>query len=115
MFLLRIFVNKQIYDMKNRNTILKIKVLGKLLDDTIFTRNYEDFFKHVSNIMTYDDLVGVLGEKVVTREEFKFLNYRKIGDYYVNTHYSTGTKINVIKRVCDHLGAKIEVIEHDYA
>ena len=110
------FVNQKLTQKPTKapKTICHFQALGKTYDDNIFSKNYEQFLRDVSKILTYNDLkihmnrfVG-LNEKDFTKSTLGNSKLLKLPNgILVSTHSTTEKKLVHIHRLCSHMGINL--------
>ena len=105
----------RIYDekfpKKNKKTIFKFKTLGKNYSDEVFTKNYVNFIKDISQIHPYEMFENTLIKSYISRSSDGMEQVHKIKEgFYITSYSSTKLKINHINDICDLLEIKISEI-----
>ena len=113
------FVNKKegIQKKKAPKTICHFTALGKKYNSNIFSNNYSQFLKHISNIHGYDVFKKVLKsfvEKDINdfspskrdKPQFIYLDNGAI----VSSYSSTDKKKSHIQGICNYLNIPVEFI-----
>lgn len=96
---------------KNKKTIFKFKVLGKVYDNDVFTKNYIEFLIDISKIHPYEMFQHTSLKCYIAQTEENMKQSHKItNDFYVTSYSSTHVKINHIKNLCEHLGVRLDEI-----
>ena len=94
-------------------TTYKFKVLGKEYVSDIVSDNYISFIKDVSNVLSFDDLRNILGTSWVSRGDREFRQSHKVNEgFIINKHSSTEQKIKNIKKICNYLDVRIDVLDY---
>ena len=96
---------------KNKKIIFKFKVLGKVYDSEVFTKNYIEFIKDISKIHPYEMFEHSILKFYISRSDVGMKQVHKINDgFYVTSYSSTSLKIKHIKELCEYLGIRIDIL-----
>lgn len=99
------------FPKKNKKTIFKFKTLGKVYSDDVFTKNYVNFIKDISQIHPYEMFENTLIKSYISKSADGMEQAHKIKDgFYVTSYSSTNLKIKHVNDICDLLEIKISEI-----
>jgi hypothetical protein len=99
------------FPKKNKKTIFKFKVLGKEYTDEVFTKNYVNFIKDISQLHPYEMFENTSIRSYISKINVGMEQSHKIkDDFYVTSYSSTKLKINHVKDICDLLEIKLTEI-----
>jgi hypothetical protein len=108
-------INKLYYNKfpnkRDKKTIFKFKVMGKNYDSDIFTKNYIEFIKDISNIHPYEMFNNSVVKGYISKTYEGMKQSHKIkDDFYITGYSPTNRKINHIKKLCDLLEINLKEI-----
>ncbi len=99
------------FPKKNKKIIFKFKTLGKEYTDEVFTKNYVNFLKDISQIHPYEMFQNTAIKSYISKSNEGMEQVHKIkDDFYVTSYSSTKLKINHVKDICDLLDIRITEI-----
>ena len=99
------------FPKKNKKTIFKFKTLGKVYSDDVFTKNYVNFLKDISQIHPYEMFENTLIKSYISKSPDGMEQIHKIKEgFYVTSYSSTKLKIKHVNDICDLLEIKISEI-----
>jgi hypothetical protein len=101
----------QKFPKKNKKTIFKFRTLGKEYTDEVFTKNYINFIKDISQIHPYEMFENTMIKTYLYKSTEGMDQMHKIKDgFYIHSYSSTKIKINHIKDICEFLGITLTQI-----
>ena len=108
-------INKLYYNKfpnkRDKKTIFKFKAMGKNYDSDIFTKNYIEFMKDISNIHPYEMFNNSVVKCYISKTYEGMKQSHKIkDDFYITGYSSTNRKINHIKELCGLLEINLKEI-----
>jgi hypothetical protein len=108
-------INKLYYNKfpnkRDKKTIFKFKAMGKNYDSDIFTKNYIEFIKDISNIHPYEMFNNSVVKCYISKTYEGMKQSHKIKDgFYITGYSSTNRKINHIKKLCGLLEINLKEI-----
>jgi hypothetical protein len=99
------------FPKKNKKIIFKFKTLGKEYTDEVFTKNYVNFLKDISQIHPYEMFQNTAIKSYISKSNEGMEQVHKIkDDFYVTSYSSTKLKINHVKDICDLLEIRLTEI-----
>ena len=108
-------INKLYYNKfpnkRDKKTIFKFKAMGKNYDSNIFTKNYIEFIKDISNIHPYEMFENSIVKCYISKTYEGMKQSHKIkDDFYITGYSSTDRKITHIKELCGLLEINLKEI-----
>jgi hypothetical protein len=105
----------RLYDEKfpkrSKKLIFKFKALGKEYIDEVFTKNYVNFIKDISQLHPYEMFENTMIKSYISKTNDGMEQPHKIKDnFYVTSYSSTKLKISHVKDICDLLEIKLTEI-----
>ena len=96
---------------KGKKKIFKFRSMGKTYDNEVFTKNYVQFIKDISNIHPYEMFENSAVKSFISKTYENINQPHKIKDnFYITAHSSTELKIKHIKKLCGLLDINITEI-----
>ncbi len=110
-FVDELYLEKFTKKSKSKKTIFMFKVLGKEYNSTVFTKNYIEFIRDISNIHPYEMFKNTPFKSYIGQSEVGMTQSHKIKDnFFVSSASSTEVKIKQIKELCEFLGVTLTEI-----
>lgn len=113
MYLLNIENNKMVIEKptKEKKTMYKFSVMGKMYDSNIVTRNYVEFIKDISNIHPYEMFKNSVVKCYISKTGWGMKQSNKINDnFYITAYSGTDRKIKQIEELCEFLDINLKRI-----
>jgi hypothetical protein len=111
----KLYEEKKPKKKKNPKTNFKFRVLGKLYDDDIVTKNYVSFISDISKIHPFEMFVDCIGDFYIFKKKVPMRQlYKENENFYVKGKSSTKVKIRHIKKICKKLGLELRVIDDGF-
>ena len=96
---------------KEKKKIFKFRSMGKNYNSEIFTKNYVEFIKDISNIHPYEMFENSVVKFYISKTYEGMKQSHKIkDDFYVTGYSSTDRKITHIKELCGFLDINLKEI-----